>query len=48
MGRMVITAIYQRDFPLIMGTVLVSAILYVIGLLISDMLYAILDPRIRF
>ncbi|QPC84623.1 ABC transporter permease [Phototrophicus methaneseepsis] len=48
MGRLTITAIFQRDFPLIMGSVLISAILYVIGLIISDVLYALLDPRIRF
>ncbi|MAU12946.1 MAG: diguanylate cyclase [Anaerolineaceae bacterium] len=48
MGRLVITAIYQRDFPVVMGTVLVGAILYIIGLLISDILYGILDPRIRY
>lgn len=48
MGRLVITAIFQRDSPLIMGSVLIGAVLYIIGLLISDMLYAVLDPRIRF
>lgn len=48
MGRLVITAIFQRDLPLIMGSVLIGAVLYIIGLLISDILYALLDPRIRF
>jgi peptide/nickel transport system permease protein len=48
MGRLTINAIFQRDLPLIMGTVLISAVLYIIGLLISDILYALLDPRIRF
>lgn len=48
MGRLVITAIFQRDSPLIMGSVLIGAVLYIIGLLVSDILYALLDPRIRF
>jgi peptide/nickel transport system permease protein len=48
MGRLVITAIFQRDSPLIMGSVLIGAVLYIIGLLISDTLYALLDPRIRY
>lgn len=48
MGRLIITAIFQRDSPLIMGSVLIGATLYIIGLLISDILYALLDPRIRF
>jgi peptide/nickel transport system permease protein len=48
MGRLVITAIFQRDSPLIMGSVLIGAVLYIIGLLVSDSLYALLDPRIRY
>lgn len=48
MGRLTITAMFQRDLPLIMGTVLFSSVLYIIGLLISDVLYAVLDPRIRY
>jgi peptide/nickel transport system permease protein len=48
MGRLVINAIFQRDSPLIMGSVLIGTVLYIIGLLVSDILYALLDPRIRF
>lgn len=48
MGRMVVTAMLQRDFPLVMGSVLFSSVLFIIGLLISDILYAVLDPRVRF
>jgi peptide/nickel transport system permease protein len=48
MGRLVITAIFQRDSPLIMGSLLIGAVLYIIGLLVSDVLYALLDPRIRY
>ena len=48
MGRLVITAIFQRDSPLIMGSLLMGTVLYIIGLLVSDVLYVLLDPRIRF
>jgi peptide/nickel transport system permease protein len=48
LGRVAITAITGRDFPLIQGTVLVTAIVYVLVNLIIDLSYAVFDPRIRF
>ncbi|MBZ0277351.1 MAG: ABC transporter permease [Anaerolineae bacterium] len=48
MGRLVVTAMLQQDFPLIMGSVLFSSVLFIIGLLISDILYSVLDPRVRY
>lgn len=47
MGRLVVNAVFERDYPLIMGSVIMSAILYIIGLIISDLLYAVVDPRVR-
>ena len=47
-GRMVILAIQQRDFPLVVGTVTVVAIIFVILNLLVDLLYGLLDPRVRF
>ncbi|MBN1284495.1 MAG: ABC transporter permease [Anaerolineae bacterium] len=47
MGRLGINAVFQRDYPLIMGEVVIGAILYILGLLVSDILYAWVDPRIR-
>jgi peptide/nickel transport system permease protein len=47
MGRLSIQAAVARDYPLVMGFVLVGAVLYIIGLIISDLLYGLLDPRIR-
>ena len=44
MGRMVVDAVFNRDYPLVMGTVVVAALMYIIGLLISDILYTLLDP----
>ncbi|MFN8528839.1 MAG: ABC transporter permease [Anaerolineae bacterium] len=47
MGRLSIQAAVARDYPLVMGFVLVGAVLYIIGLIISDIIYGLLDPRIR-
>lgn len=46
MGRFFITAVTNRDYPLIMGVTLVYAILIVIANLIVDMIYGWLDPRV--
>ncbi len=46
-GRLIVEAIYQRDFVTVQGAVLVAALLVVIINLIVDMLYALIDPRIR-
>jgi peptide/nickel transport system permease protein len=48
MGRLVIDAVFQRDYPVIMGSVVIGAVLYIAGVLLSDILYGLLDPRIRF
>lgn len=47
MGRLVVNAMFERDYPLVMGSVVMSALLYIVGLIISDVLYALIDPRIR-
>lgn len=46
-GRLAVQAISARDIPLLQGTVLFSTVLVILGNLIADCLYAILDPRIR-
>lgn len=48
MGKLAFEAIMSRDYPLIMGILSFSAILTLIGLAISDILYALVDPRIKF
>ena len=48
MGRLAVGAVFQRDYPILMGTTLVSAILVLLGNLIADILYAVVDPRIRY
>ena len=46
-GRLVIQAIYQRDYPLVQGCVLVISLCYVLVNLFTDAAYGLVDPRIR-
>jgi peptide/nickel transport system permease protein len=43
---MLVDAILKRDFPLVQGGVLLVATVYVVVNLLTDLLYAMLDPRI--
>lgn len=47
MGRLAVTAVLDKDYPLIQGVVLVSAIGYVLVNLLVDLAYCVLDPRLR-
>ncbi|HBY99109.1 MAG TPA: hypothetical protein DEP84_35055 [Chloroflexi bacterium] len=47
-GRFAVDAIWRRDYPVIMGTVLVFATIFVLANLAVDILYVFLDPRIRY
>ena len=47
MGRAIYDAILQRDYPMVMATSFVIAAMVVLGNLLSDVLYAVVDPRIR-
>lgn len=48
MGRLVVNAVFQRDYPIVMGSVVIASVMFIIGVLITDILYAWLDPRISF
>lgn len=48
MGQLTITSIFQRDYNVIMGIQLISALLVLVGILISDLMYAVVDPRISY
>ncbi|MGH7481521.1 MAG: ABC transporter permease [Longimicrobiales bacterium] len=48
MGRVIVDAIFQRDYPVVMATSFFFALMVVIGNLIADVLYAVADPRIRY
>ena len=47
-GRFAVDAIARRDYPVIMGTVLIFATTFVVTNLILDILYVFFDPRIRY
>jgi ABC-type dipeptide/oligopeptide/nickel transport system permease component len=47
-GRLLITAINTRDYPLVQGCILWIAVIYVGVNLLTDLLYGFLDPRIRY
>lgn len=46
-GRLAVNAIETRDMPLLQGTVIFTTVLIILGNLIADLLYNVLDPRIR-
>ena len=48
MGRLTLTAINQRDYPTLMGVYLVMNVSVVIVMILTDIAYALLDPRIRY
>ena len=48
MGRLGVFAIFSRNYPVIMGVVMLSAGLIVLGNLAADVCYAMADPRIRY
>ena len=48
MGYLGYTSILQRDYPVALGILVISSVLMLVGNIISDIIYAVVDPRIRF
>jgi peptide/nickel transport system permease protein/oligopeptide transport system permease protein len=48
LGRLIVDSILARDYPMIQGAILVFGLLYILVNLIVDLLYACVDPRIRY
>lgn len=48
MGRLTVNAIFIRDYQVIMGTTMFAGVMVVIGNLLADILYAVVDPRIQY
>ena len=46
-GKLTVDAIFARDFPVVQGSILVTATLFVLINLLTDLLYTVLDPRLR-
>jgi peptide/nickel transport system permease protein len=47
-GRMFVQAMFARDYPLLMGILMMGSVMVVIFNLVADILYGLLDPRIRY
>lgn len=47
-GRTVIAAVTQRDYPVVMAVTIYASLATIFGYLLSDVLYGIIDPRIRY
>ena len=47
-GRLMVSAVYQRDYPLLMGISLVTTVCVIFTLIITDIVYAYIDPRIKY
>jgi peptide/nickel transport system permease protein len=48
LGRLTFDAIHARDYPLLMGMLVFTCILVIIGNLLTDLIYSLIDPRIRY
>lgn len=48
MGRLFLDSIVSRDYPLIMALVLIFAFLNIVGTMVADVLYAVVDPRVSY
>jgi len=48
MGYLGYTSILQRDYPVALGILVIASLLLLVGNILSDMIYVIVDPRIRF
>ena len=47
MGRTIVTAIFQRDYPVVLASAFVISIMVILGNLLADVLYSVVDPRVR-
>ena len=47
MGRTIVTAIFQRDYPVVLAGAFAVAVMVILGNLLADILYSVVDPRVR-
>jgi peptide/nickel transport system permease protein/oligopeptide transport system permease protein len=48
LGRLIVDSILARDYPVIQGAILIFGLLYIMVNLVVDLIYALVDPRIRY
>ena len=47
-GNLVVSAVLRRDYPVIQGSLLVIAMIYVVINFLTDLLYMLVDPRVKY
>jgi microcin C transport system permease protein len=47
-GPLGLSSIFDRDYPVVMGVIFLASLLLLLGNILSDVLVALIDPRIRF
>lgn len=47
MGRLAVESVFKRDYPLLMALLIISSTLVILGNLIADVVYSVVDPRVR-
>jgi peptide/nickel transport system permease protein len=47
-GRLLINSVARRDYPIMQGIILITALIYIFANLIVDILYGVLDPRVKY
>ncbi len=47
-GRLLISSISRRDYPVMQGVIIITAFIYILANLIVDILYGVIDPRVRY
>jgi peptide/nickel transport system permease protein len=48
LGQLAVSSVFAQDYPVVMAVVIISALATIFGYILSDILYALIDPRIRF
>jgi len=48
LGRLGVESVVQQDYPVVMAVVIIASVATIMGYILSDILYAVVDPRIRF
>jgi peptide/nickel transport system permease protein len=48
LGQLTLQAVQDRDYPVVQGAVLLLAVIFLVVNLVIDVLYSVLDPRIRY
>ena len=46
-GKLIVDAVFNRDYPVVQGVVLATALIFVVLSLIADLLYMAINPRLR-